>query len=96
MSWLSEGLKVFAFGLGGANLLQSAEDRRSANQAAKEQIDFYQYQKSLLQNDFANAEIERKQNQERINRKQIRSARHAYRSPGFMDESGLGINETTG
>jgi len=96
MGWLSEGLKIATFGLYGANLLQSSEDRRSANQAAKEQIDFYQAQKALMTQGFAQNEQERKMNQEKINRKQIRSARIAYRSPGFMDEGSSGYNNTLG
>lgn len=75
---------------------QHAADRRSANQAVAEQIDFYQKQKDELTRESARVESERNAEKGKIAKKQIKSARHAYRAPGFMDEASSGYGDTLG
>ena len=96
MSWLSEGLKKIEHVISNAIPHQHSADRRAANQAAKEQIDFYQQQKAAMEKEAMRVEQERKEQKERINRKQIQSARRAYRAPGFLDEESSGYTDKLG
>jgi hypothetical protein len=70
---------------------QHSADRRAANQAVKEQIDFYQKQREEMDKESKRIEGERNLEKQRISEKQIRSARRAYRAPGFMEESTTGL-----
>jgi len=96
MSWLSKGLKKAERAISNAIPHQHSADRRAANQAAKEQIDFYQKQKAEMEKESTRVENERNEQKEKINKKQIKSARRAYRAPGFLDEQSSGYNDTLG
>ncbi len=75
---------------------QHSADRRAANEAVAEQIDFYQKQKEEMAKESKRVEDDRAAEKDKISRKQIRSARRAYRAPGFMDEAGSGYGDTLG
>lgn len=105
MSWLSKGVHALSVGLGYKALERGisgliphahSADRRAANQAAAEQIDFYQKQKQAMEDESAIVERETKRNKEKIQRKQIRSARAAYRAPGFLDEANFDVSDRLG
>lgn len=96
MSWLSKGLKKLEHGISQAIPHQHSADRRAANEAAKQQIDYYQEQKAALEKETSRVEQERNEQKEKINQKQIRSARRAYRAPGFLDEESSGYGDKLG
>ena len=75
---------------------QHSADRRAANAAVAEQIDFYQKQKEEMAKQSKITEDERNAEKEKISKKQIRGARRAYRAPGFMDETSTGYSDTLG
>lgn len=75
---------------------QHSADRRAANQAVAEQIDFYQKQKAELESESKRVEDERTQEKKKVADKNIKSMRRAYRAPGFMDEANPGMSETLG
>lgn len=75
---------------------QHSADRRAANQAVAEQISFYQTSRDLLQNEAKRVDEERTQEKQKIGRKQIRSARNAYRAPGFLEDTSTGYKQTLG
>lgn len=94
MSKLSKGLKKVEKKISNIVPHQHSEDRRLANQEVSEQIDLYKKQKELMDSEAKRVEFERKQQQDKVSRKQISSARHAYRQPGFMDEQSSGYDNT--
>lgn len=96
MSKLSKWLKKAERWVSNAIPHQHSADRRAANQAVAEQISFYQQQKEEMAKEAKRVEDDRNQEKEKIARKQIRSARHAYRAPGFMDEASSGYSNTLG
>lgn len=75
---------------------QHSADRRAANQAVAEQIDFYRTQKNTMTKESMRVEEDRNTEKTKISKKQIKSARHAYRAPGFMDEASSGYGDTLG
>lgn len=75
---------------------QHSADRRAANQAAAEQIDFYQKQKAEMEAETKRTDEERKTEKDRIAQKQIKSMQRAYRAPGFMEEESNSLGNTLG
>lgn len=96
MSKLSKWLKKAERAISNVIPHQHSADRRAANQAVAEQIDYYQKQKEELAKESKRVEDERTAEKQKISEKQIRSARRAYRSPGFMDEASTGYSDTLG
>lgn len=96
MSKLSKWLKKAERAISNAIPHQHSADRRAANQAVAEQIDYYQKQKEEMAKESKRVEDERTAEKQKISEKQIRSARRAYRSPGFMDEASTGYSDTLG
>lgn len=75
---------------------QHSADRRAANEAVAAQIEFYKNQKEELAKESQRVEDERQTEKTKISEKQIRSARRAFRSPGFMEEESSGYGTTLG
>jgi hypothetical protein len=96
MSKLSKWLKGAERAISNAIPHQHSADRRAANQAVAEQIDFYQKQKADMAEEKTRVEGERAAEKEKISKKQIKSARRAYRAPGFLDEASEGYGNTLG
>lgn len=96
MSWLSKGLKKAERWVSNHIPHQHSADRRAANQAVSEQIDYYQKQKGELEKESTRVEAERTAEKQKIGQKQIKSARRAYRAPGFMDEASSGYTDKLG
>lgn len=96
MSWVSENLKKAEKWVSNHIPHQHSADRRAANQAVAEQIDYYQQQKNELEKESARLEADRAQEKQKIASKQIKSARRAYRAPGFMDEASSGYSDKLG
>lgn len=96
MSKLSKGLKTVERAISNAIPHQHSADRRAANQAAAEQIDFYRQQKDIMTKESKRIEDERTTEKNKIAAKQIKSARRAYRAPGFLDEASTGYSDTLG
>jgi hypothetical protein len=96
MSKLSKWLKKAEKAISNVIPHQHSEDRRLANQAVTEQIDYYQKQKEEMAKESKRVDEDRAKEKTKIAEKQIRSARRAYRSPGFMDEASSGYGDTLG
>ncbi len=96
MSKLSKWLKKAERAISNVIPHQHSADRRAANQAVAEQIDYYQKQKEEMAKESKRVEDERTAEKQKISEKQIRSARRAYRAPGFMDEASTGYSDTLG
>ncbi len=96
MSDLSKWLKKAERAVSNIIPHQHSADRRAANQAVSEQIDYYQKQKEEIVNESKRVEDDRAAEKNKIAEKQIRSARRAYRAPGFMDEASSGYSDTLG
>lgn len=96
MSKLSKWLKNAERAISNAIPHQHSADRRAANQAVAEQIDYYKTQKEEIAKESKRVEDERNMEKQRIAQKQIKSARRAYRAPGFMDEASSGYSDTLG
>lgn len=96
MSKLSKWLKKAEKSISNAIPHQHSADRRAANQAVAEQMEYYKTAKEEMEKESKRVEAERNRNNEKIDRKQIKSARRAYRAPGFMDEAATGYNDTLG
>lgn len=75
---------------------EHSADRRAANQAVAEQIEYYKTAKDTLEKETTRADEERTIEKKKISEKQIKSARRAYRAPGFLDEAGGGLSDTLG
>ncbi len=96
MSALSKWTKKIERNISSAIPHQHSADRRAANAAVAEQIDFYQKQKQEMVNEASRLEGERTTEKNKIATKQIKSARRAYRQPGFMDQVDTGYSNTLG
>lgn len=96
MSKLSKWLKKAEKAVSNAIPHQHAADRRAANQAVAEQIDYYQKQKEEMAKESKRVDEDRATEKKKISEKQIKSARRAYRAPGFMDEASGGLSDTLG
>ena len=96
MSKLSKFLKRTERAISNAIPHKHSKDRRMANQAVAEQIDYYQKAKEEIGKEATRVENERMTEKQKIDKKQIRSARRAYRVPGFMDEAQSGYGNTLG
>lgn len=96
MSKLSKWLKKAEHAVSNAIPHEHSADRRAANQAVAEQIDFYQQQKADMAEEKTRVEDERASERQKIQKKQIKSMRRAYRAPGFMDEAAGGLSDTLG
>lgn len=96
MSKLSKWLKKAERAISNAIPHQHSADRRAANQAVKEQIDYYQKEKEALEKESARVEQEREQERTKVNQKQIKSMRRAYRAPGFMEEANDSYSDKLG
>lgn len=96
MSKLSKWLKGAERAISNAIPHQHSADRRAANQAVAEQIDYYQKEKEELAKESKRIEDERNAEKQKISEKQIRGARRAYRAPGFMDEAQSGYGDKLG
>lgn len=96
MSKLSKWLKKAEKAISNSIPHQHSADRRAANQAVAEQIDYYQKQKDEMAKESKRIEDDRAAEKNKIAEKQIRSARRAYRAPGFMDEASSGYSDTLG
>lgn len=96
MSKLSKWLKKAEKAISNAIPHQHSADRRAANKAVAEQISYYQQAKEEMANESKRVEEDRTAEKKKIAEKQIRSARRAYRAPGFMDEANAGLSDTLG
>lgn len=96
MSKLSKWLKGAEKAISNAIPHQHSADRRAANEAVAEQIDFYKKQKEEMAAEKIRIEGERAAEKDKIGKKQIKSARRAYRAPGFLDEASEGYGNTLG
>ncbi len=96
MSKLSKWLKGAEKAVSNAIPHQHSADRRAANEAVSEQIEYYKTSKAEMAAEKERVEGERKTEKAKIAKKQIKSARRAYRAPGFMDEATSDYGETLG
>jgi hypothetical protein len=96
MSKLSKFLKKVEKSISNVIPHQHSADRRLANQAAAEQINFYQQTKKEMEEEKTRVEQEKNQERDKIQQKQIKSMRRSYRAPGFMDEVSDGLGDTLG
>lgn len=96
MSKLSKWLKSAERAVSNVIPHQHSADRRSANQAVAEQIDFYKQQKEAISEEAKRVSDERSEEKRRVAEKQIKSLRRGFRSPGFMDEASTGLTDTLG
>ena len=96
MSKLSKWLKKAEKAISNTIPHEHSEDRRAVNQAVAEQIDYYKKQKDEMAKESKKIEEDRATEKNKISEKQIRSARRAYRAPGFMDEESSGYSDTLG
>lgn len=96
MSKLSKWLKKAEHAISNAIPHQHSADRRAANEAVAQQIDYYKTTKEEIQKESKRVEEDRNTEKQKIAQKQIKSARRAYRAPGFMDEASSGYNDTLG
>lgn len=96
MSKLSKWLKKAEKAISNAIPHQHSAERRAANQAVAEQISYYQQQKEEMAKESKRVEEDRASEKNKIAEKQIKSARRAYRAPGFLDESNGGLSDSLG
>ena len=96
MSKLSKWLKNAERAVSKAIPHEHSADRRAANQAVSEQIDYYQKAKEEMANETKRVEDERTTQKKKFAEKQIKSMRRSYRAPGFMDEATGGLSDTLG
>jgi len=75
---------------------QHSAERRAANQAVAEQIQYYQDAKKEMTEEKKRVEGEREREEDKIGKKKIRAARRAYRAPGFMEEANPALSDTLG
>ncbi len=85
---------------------QHSADRRKANQAAAEEISYYQESKAQMAEaaiqrqevaeETKKVEAERQIEKKKISQKQIKSMRRSFRAPGFMDEAQSETQDTLG
>ena len=96
MSKLSKWLKKAERAISNIIPHQHSADRRAANQAVAEQIDYYKTQKEEIAKESARVDEDRNAQKNKIGEKQLRTAKRAYRAPGFMDEASSGYSDTLG
>lgn len=96
MSKLSKWLKHAERAVSNVIPHQHSADRRAANEAVAEQIDYYKTQKDEIAKESARVDEDRSTQKNKIAEKQLRTARRAYRAPGFMDEASSGYGDTLG
>ncbi len=96
MSKLSKWLKKAERAISNAIPHQHSADRRAANQAVSEQIEYYHKAKEEMETESKRVEDERTKEKTKIAKTQIKSMRRAYRAPGFMDEASGGYSDTLG
>lgn len=96
MSRLSKWLKKAEKAISNVIPHQHSADRRAANQAVADQIDYYKNEKDRIEKEAKDVETEKNTEKQKISEKQIKGARHAYRAPGFMDEAKSGYSDTLG
>ena len=96
MSKLSKWLKKAEKAISNVIPHQHSADRRQANEAVAEQISYYKTQKEEIAKESKRVDEDRAAEKSKIAQKQIRSARRAYRAPGFMDEASSGYSDTLG
>jgi len=96
MSKLSKWLKKAEQAISNAIPHQHSADKRAANQAVQEQIEYYKTAKETLTKETDRVEAERNRTNAKIDKKKIKSARHAYRAPGFMEDATSGYSDTLG
>jgi len=96
MSWLSKGFKGIERGISNAIPHQHSADRRAANQAVAEQIDYYQKAKDEMAAESKRVEDERAAGKKKIAEKQIKGMQRAYRSPGFLEETSSNLSNKLG
>jgi hypothetical protein len=87
MSWLSKTAKKAERWVSNSIPHQHSAERRAANQAVAEQIDYYQKAKEEIATESKRTEDERAADKKKIAEKQIKSMKRAYRSPGFLEEA---------
>lgn len=75
---------------------QHSADRRAANEAVAEQINYYKEAKKEMEEENARVKNERETEKKRVAQKGIKAQRRAYRAPGFMDEASEGLSDTLG
>lgn len=96
MSKLSKWLKKTEQAISNVIPHQHSADRRAANQAVTEQIEYYKTQKDEIEKESARVDEDRATQKNKIAEKQLRTAKRAYRAPGFMDEASSGYGDTLG
>lgn len=96
MGTLSKWLKKAERAISNIIPHQHSADRRAANEAIKEQMDYYKKQKEEMEAEKTRIEGEKEQERQKVNQKQIKSLRHAYRAPGFMADASDSAGEKTG
>ena len=96
MGTLSKWLKKAERAISNIIPHQHSADRRAANEAVAQQISFYKQQKESMAGEAKRVEEDRTMEKSKIAKKQIRSARQAYRAPGFMDEVSSDYKNTLG
>lgn len=96
MSKLSKWLKHAERAISNVTPHQHSADRRAANEAVAEQIDYYKTQKDEIAKESARVDEDRSSQKNKIAEKQLRTAKRAYRAPGFMDEASSGYSDTLG
>lgn len=96
MSKLSSGLKKAERWVSNAIPHQHSAERRAANQAVAEQIDYYKKAKEDIVTETKRAEDERAVGKKKIAEKQIKGMKRAYRSPGFLEEAAGDMGNTLG
>jgi hypothetical protein len=96
MSKLSKWLKKAERAISNVIPHQHSADRRAANRAVAEQIDYYKTQKEEIAKESARVDEDRATQKNKVAEKQLRTAKRAYRAPGFMDEASAGYSDTLG
>ena len=94
MSKLSKWLKGAERAVSKVIPHQHSEERRAANQAVAEQIEYYKTAKESIDKESKRVEEERSTEKKKIAAKQIKSMRRSYRAPGFMDEASGAMTDT--
>ena len=96
MSKLSKWTKKAERAVSNAIPHQHSADRRAANEAVSQQIDYYKQAKETMGQETARADVEREESKKKISQKQIKSAQRAYRSPGFLEDASGDLSNTLG
>jgi len=74
----------------------TASEKRTAMQAAKQQIDYYKTAKEDLLTQRTENENQKKEERQRINEKEIRARQRQYRRGGFMAAPSVTPTDTLG